>query len=137
MWPGPLSRPALGWLASASGVGHARLELSGAPALDARRLGGLFPPLGSAGPSRRSTARSSCGSSKMSCCGSSRPTRSPIAAPGGSNEVVLGGCPRISVIDSLNPRLPCRVHTQMGGCPGYPHLWHALAAPQCHDALHR
>ena len=51
---------------------------------------GLFPPLGSARPSRRSTARCSYGSSKMSYGGSSRPTRSPISVPGGSNEVVLG-----------------------------------------------
>ena len=48
-----------------------------------------FSPSGSVRRSQRSIARCSCGSSKMSCCGSSRPTRSPISAPGGSNEVVL------------------------------------------------
>src|SRR5262249_31709618 len=90
MRSGPLPGPALGWPASPSRAGHARVELSGVPALDARQSGGLFPPLGSGRRFRRSTARCCCGSSKMSCYGSSRPTRSPIFAPGGSNEVVLG-----------------------------------------------
>ena len=29
----------------------------------------------------------------------------------------LGGCPRISIISSLNPGLVCRLHAQMGRCP--------------------
>ena len=29
----------------------------------------------------------------------------------------LGDCPRISTGSSLNPRLTCRAHTQMGRCP--------------------
>src|SRR5262249_37500582 len=66
------------------------LQFSGMPALDARRPGGLFPPLESAPPSQQSIARCSCGSSRMSCYGLSRPTKLPISAPGGSNEVVLG-----------------------------------------------
>src|SRR5207249_11076427 len=92
----PPSRPTLGWPASAPRAGHAGLQFSGVPALDARRPGGLFPPPGNARLSRPSTARYSCGSSKMWCCGSSLPTRSPISAPGESNEVVLGACPRIN-----------------------------------------
>src|SRR5215831_7939282 len=102
MRSGPLPGPALGWPASPSRAGHARVELSGVPALDARQSGGLFPPLGSGRRFRRSTARCCCGSSKMSCYGSSRPTRSPIFAPGGSNEVVLGGA--VALAEELSIR---------------------------------
>jgi hypothetical protein len=91
VWLGSLARPALGWAASAPRTGQAGLQFSGAPALAARHLGGLFPPLESGRPSPRSIARCCCGSSKTSCYGSSPPTRSPISAPGRSNEVVLGG----------------------------------------------
>ncbi len=33
------------------------------------------------------------------------------------NQAFLGGCPRISIISSLNPGLVCRLHAQMGRCP--------------------
>jgi hypothetical protein len=52
-------------------------------------LAGFPPPRGSARRCRRSTARCSYGSSRMSCYGSSPPTRLPSSVPDGSNEVVL------------------------------------------------
>src|SRR4030095_9611238 len=114
------------------------LQFSGAPALDARRPGGLSPPLGSGRPSRRSIARCCCGSSKMSCYGSSRRTRLPISAPGGSNEVVLGACPRINVIGSLNPALAYRFARPAGSRPlTSPGLCKGMVAPQHHGVLTR
>src|SRR5215831_10684705 len=89
MWPGPLPGPALGWAASASRARDAGLQFFGASALDAYRLGGLFPPQGSAPRSRRSIARCSCGSSRMSCYGLSPPIKLLTSVPCGSNEVVL------------------------------------------------
>jgi len=92
MGPGPRPGPALGWAASASGTGEAGLPFFGASALDAYRLGGLFPPQGSARRSRWSSARCSCGSSRMSGYGLSPPIKLLTSAPGGSNEVVLITC---------------------------------------------
>src|SRR5215467_6290766 len=98
MRPGPLPRPAVGWAASASRAGHAGLQFFGASALDAYRPGRLFPPQGSARRSRRSIARCCCGSSRMWCYGLSPPIKLLTFALCESNEVVLGACPRISII---------------------------------------
>src|SRR5437763_15978180 len=89
MGPGPLPGPALGWAAAASGAGDAGRQFFGASALDAYRLGGLFPPQGSARRSRRSIARCSCGSSRMWCYGLSPPIKLLTFALCESNEVVL------------------------------------------------
>jgi len=97
VWFGSLPGPALGWAASASRAGDAGLQFFGASALDAYRPGRLFPPQGSARRSRRSIARCCCGSSKTSCYGSSRPIKLRIFALYESTEVVLGGCPRITL----------------------------------------
>jgi superfamily II DNA or RNA helicase len=37
-----------------------------------------------------------------------------VAAPPGSGKTVLGACPRISVIGSLNLGLACQLRAQMG-----------------------
>src|SRR5262249_44948084 len=67
--------------------------------------GGLFPPQGSARRCRRSTARCSYGSSRMSCYGSSRATRLPSSVPDGSNEVVLGDRAKITNLMRRGARL--------------------------------
>jgi hypothetical protein len=66
----PLSRLARGWAASAPRAGHAGLQFSALPALDARCLSGLSTPLASAHPCRLSTAKcsSSTPGARPRCC---------------------------------------------------------------------
>src|SRR5262249_19687799 len=121
VWLGSLSRSALGWAASTPRTGHAGLQFSGAPALDARQLGGLFPPLGSGRRSPASIPRGSVGSSRMWCYGLSPPIKLLTSAPGGSNEVVLGNCLRhainklpsklVAIASPVRKALRSRFHT--------------------------
>src|SRR5437764_3629728 len=143
MWPGPLPGPALGWAAAASGAGDAGLQFFGASALDAYRLGGLFPPQGSARRSRRSIARCSCGSSRMWCYGLSPPIKLLTFALCESNEVVLGTEHCRSLLPGSHARKGVSLET--GILPALPPLevrhgcaLYALCWPRCpHKAAHR
>src|SRR5262245_19121862 len=111
--------------------------------METRHLGGLFPPRGSARPSRRSIARCWCGSSRMWCYGSWRLIRLPSSAPGGSNEVVLEQRSSIPATDLLAALAPALSRVRERGktlspdyltdvlgvscttCRGWRHLLHA------------
>ena len=90
--PGRLSRPTLGWPASACGPGHARLQLSRPPPRCHHRLrpGGGFPPLSTRVPaSPPCIGPSSSGSSRTSSSGSSPQSKPRPSVLVETNEVVL------------------------------------------------